>query len=1149
MRGLRIAVAAMAMLLVSAAPALAVGRSGVVTDGSISGNVTVEGGGAPTCGVWVAAYDATTGDWISEAPMAVDGAYRITGLPGGTGYKVLFDPECEEYLNEYYDDKADWSGAEVVQVVAGEDSPGIDALLEPAGSISGTVSVPGGGAPLCGVSITASGVSYTSGYTEPDGTYLLGGLRPGSYKVHFQPCAEYAEEWYDDKGDESYANGVTVVGGEDSPGVDAVLETSGTISGTVSSPDGGVPICDVWVEAYSSSSGTWVSSTTTDLDGSYTLGGLRGGNRYAVSFYPSCVDYAVEWYDDKPDRSLADPVLVTTGEDLPGIDAQLETAGSISGTVTVAGGGAPVCDVWVWAASASTGEWLGQTWVETDGTYAIEGLRGGSYLVYFEPDCATYAGEWFDDASLGSQASPVVVLIGDDTPGIDAELESARTISGTVTVAGGGAPSCGVIVGAYDPATGELVSGAETASDGSYVIEGLRAGNYAVSYSPSCPDYAVEWFNDKGDRSQANAVPVTAVADATDIDALLEAGGSIAGTVTVAGGGAPPCDVNVIARDAATGDIVAGTWTATDGTYSIGALRGGSSYTVEFDPTCPEYRTEWYDNEPDSSQAEAVAVVAGEETGNIDALLEEAGKPTDIVLSNESVAERQSAGTTVGILTTTDSDSVSFIYSLVSGEGDTGNGAFGVSGDQLRTAAILDFETQGSFSIRVRTTDGDGFWYEEAFTVTVTDANDPPTDLALSPSSVLENEPSGTTVGSFTTTDQDAGETFTYTLVTGTGDADNGSFTISGDELLTADSFDFETKASYAIRVRTTDGGGLWYEEAFTVAVINDPADDTDPSAFANIATRGKVLTGANILIGGITVAGSSPTTFIFRGQGPSLTAYGVPGALANPVIRVYSGPTMIATNDDWGALSPADRATLAAEGLTPNHPRDSALVLTLNPGPYTLHLLGQNKGTGVGLVEVYETSLWGPVTSPDEGGMLVGDERVLELQGYKRGSGVQAVELREPVTVPVAPPPGGELVMAASLTDGLSNIATRGKVLTGADVMIAGFTIVGEDPKTVVIRGIGPSLAAYGVPGALANPKLQVYSGPTVIATNDNWTSLNVTDKAVLTDLSLTPVHSLEAAVVLTLQPGSYTAILSGVNKGTGVGLVEVYDADKWGN
>jgi subtilase family serine protease len=433
---------------------------------------------------------------------------------------------------------------------------------------------------------------------------------------------------------------------------------------------------------------------------------------------------------------------------------------------------------------------------------------------------------------------------------------------------------------------------------------------------------------------------------------------------------------------------------------------------------------------------------------------------------------------------------------------------------------------------------------ESSLIVTETE-NQAPTDLALSPSSVMENQAAGTVVGALSTTDPDAGDIHAYSLVAGTGSADNGLFTIVGSQLRSAVILDYETKPGCAVRVRTTDQGGLWYEEALTVAVVNDPSDDPAGSSFANIATRGKVLTGANILIGGITVAGTSQKTFVFRGLGPSLTAYGVPGALANPVIRVYSGATVVATNDDWGSLSPADRTVLSAEGLTPTHPRDSALVLTLNPGPYTLHLSGLNNGTGVGLVEVYETSLWGAGSPPDEGGVIEEDERLLELQGYRRGSGVVPVTLWEPAAKVAAQEE--EPSLATSATDGLSNIATRGKVLTGADVMIAGFTIVGGDPMTVVIRGIGPSLAAYGVPGALANPMLQVYSGSTVIATNDNWGTLGSSDKAVLTMEGLTPTHSLEAAVVLTLAPGPYTAVLSGVNKGTGVGLVEVYDAAKW--
>src|SRR5206468_171920 len=99
--------------------------------------------------------------------------------------------------------------------------------------------------------------------------------------------------------------------------------------------------------------------------------------------------------------------------------------------------------------------------------------------------------------------------------------------------------------------------------------------------------------------------------------------------------------------------------------------------------------------------------------------------------------------------------------------------------------------------------------------------NSPPTDLAVSPSSVQENQPIGTTVGTFSTTDPNAGNTFTYTLVSGTGSADNGSFTINGGVLKTAAVFDYETRSSYSIRVRTTDQGGLTFEKALTITILD----------------------------------------------------------------------------------------------------------------------------------------------------------------------------------------------------------------------------------------------------------------------------------------------------------------------------------------
>jgi len=204
--------------------------------------------------------------------------------------------------------------------------------------------------------------------------------------------------------------------------------------------------------------------------------------------------------------------------------------------------------------------------------------------------------------------------------------------------------------------------------------------------------------------------------------------------------------------------------------------------------------------------------------------------PTGLALGGATVAENEPSGSTVGALSTTDPDSAdTFSYTLVSGAGSADNGSFTVAGDQLKTAGSFDYETKNSYSVRVRTTDQGGLWLEDAFTITVTDVNMAPTNMSISPSTVPENEPSGTAVGVLSTVDGEplAGP-FTYTLVSGIGAADNGSFMIAGDQLKTAASFDYETKDSYSIRVRTTDQGGLWCEETFAITVVDVAETDTD---------------------------------------------------------------------------------------------------------------------------------------------------------------------------------------------------------------------------------------------------------------------------------------------------------------------------------
>jgi hypothetical protein len=255
----------------------------------------------------------------------------------------------------------------------------------------------------------------------------------------------------------------------------------------------------------------------------------------------------------------------------------------------------------------------------------------------------------------------------------------------------------------------------------------------------------------------------------------------------------------------------------------------------------------------------------------------------------------------------------------------------------------------------------------------------------------------------------------------------------------------------------------------------------TNPPRLVNISTRGPVLTGADVMIGGFIIGGSAPKTVVVRANGPSLIPLGVPAALANPMLQLFSGQTQIASNDNWQQA--ANAATIQSSGFAPLNTLESAIYSTLNPGAYTAIVTGSGGGTGVGLVEVFEV-----------------DHSEIPL----------------------------------------INISTRGQVQTGANVMIAGFIIQGSGPQTVIVRARGPSMTAQGLPGALANPMLQLFTGQTQLAVNDNWQQ--AANAATVQSSGFAPADPLESAILITLNPGAYTAIVTGVGNTTGVGIVEVF-------
>ncbi|MFY0593664.1 tandem-95 repeat protein [Roseivirga sp.] len=196
--------------------------------------------------------------------------------------------------------------------------------------------------------------------------------------------------------------------------------------------------------------------------------------------------------------------------------------------------------------------------------------------------------------------------------------------------------------------------------------------------------------------------------------------------------------------------------------------------------------------------------------------------PTELSLSANSINENIALGTTLGTLSTTDVDAGdSFTYSFVEGSSSTNNDLFTINGDELVTNATINFEANETLNVIIQTTDGAGASLAKSFSITVNNINEAPTDISSSGLTIAENAGSSAEVGTLSTTDPDADDSFTLSLTSGTGDTNNDSFQITDGKLVAKNSFNFEITNSYSVRVKTEDAGGLSYEEALTIAVTN----------------------------------------------------------------------------------------------------------------------------------------------------------------------------------------------------------------------------------------------------------------------------------------------------------------------------------------
>ncbi len=257
----------------------------------------------------------------------------------------------------------------------------------------------------------------------------------------------------------------------------------------------------------------------------------------------------------------------------------------------------------------------------------------------------------------------------------------------------------------------------------------------------------------------------------------------------------------------------------------------------------------------------------------------------DTILSNTSIPENQPSGTFVGTVSCANPDYPSaFSYQLVNGQGATDNGSFVIVGNQLLAASPFDYESQNTFSIRIRSTTAT-FVYENVFVISVSNVGEAPTNLTLSSTTVQENLPYGTEVGTFQTVDPDAGESFTYSFVNGAGGEDNACFIIDGDQLLTSMRFNYEFRKDYSIRVRATDSGGLSYDKTLTIDIGDDPGDYRGAFGWAG-GKKGTKLT--------LPDADGDLVTFTLSGTGTG-KVYGFEGSFEDLIVT-GSGPKTAVT-------------------------------------------------------------------------------------------------------------------------------------------------------------------------------------------------------------------------------------------------------------
>ncbi len=543
--------------------------------GSISGHVYEADGKTPVQGTLIQTILATSGRQWVYTNTGSDGAYQLANLAPGD-YTVRADKYG--YITEYYKEKHNNSDADKVPVTAGENTSGIDIILDIGGVITGCIYQADGITPLSGVEVHALCTdpdkhSMFTGKSAANGNYIIRGLESGQYQVYTFKKG-YIQEYFDGKYCADKFAPVNVTAPETIPAVNFKLERGGAIAGHVYKADGVTPIEKILIDCsgLDVDFGYSLSAITAD-DGSFIITGLPSG-KFRIN--AGKIAYFSEYYNDVRDPASATPVEVVAPNITQGIDFTLNKRGSISGRITRSSDGAPIAGAEVTAEIAGEQRYPQRTArSQDDGSFVIDGLADGSYSV--SAITPGYLKEYYDGITEDSDESKakarlVSVTINADTPDINFALKKGGSISGCVYKLDGKTPLEGAgVYASSDPSDHKLYSSGSTKSDadGSYTIAGLPSGKYQVHAGK--PGLVTEYYKDDYIGHSASSIVVAAPETTQNIDFYLGTYGSISGRITSADGGTPIAGAEVKTENH-TGKTV---YSRSDGSYVIEGLEPG----------------------------------------------------------------------------------------------------------------------------------------------------------------------------------------------------------------------------------------------------------------------------------------------------------------------------------------------------------------------------------------------------------------------------------------------------------------------------------------------------------------------------------------------------------------------------------------------